>query len=88
MFSPVSSRIQTTKGSDLANFLIPSTSFGKSAGFFALTATLTTGDTEYFIDLIGWDSGWSTLPIVPVLIKYWSIPARATVLPQGTSGID
>lgn len=80
--------MQTTKGSDLASFLIPSTNLGKSAAFFGFTATLTTGDTEYFIDLIGWDSGWSTLAIVPVLIKYWSMPANATVLPHGTSGID
>ena len=27
------------------------------AGFFGLTATLTTGETEYFMDLMGWDSG-------------------------------
>jgi hypothetical protein len=53
MFSPVYSKVQTTKGSDLESFLIPSTSFGKSAAFFGLTATLTTGETEYFIDLIG-----------------------------------
>ena len=30
MCSPVSSEVTTTKGSDLANFLRPSTNFGKS----------------------------------------------------------
>ena len=58
-----------TNGSDLDNFLSPSTNLGRSAGFLGLTATLTTGETEYFIDLIGWDSGKSTDAIVPVFIK-------------------
>jgi len=52
-FSPVYSNEQITNGSDLESFFKPSTSFGKSAGFLGLTATLTTGETEYFIDLIG-----------------------------------
>lgn len=87
MFSPDSYNVQTTKGSDLANFLIPSTNLGRSAGFFGLTATLTTGETEYFMDRIECAYGWSEEAIVPVLIRYWSIPANATVFPQGTSGI-
>jgi len=41
-----------TNGSDLDNFFNPSTNLGKSYAFLGLTATLTTGDTEYFITLI------------------------------------
>lgn len=66
--SPLSSVYVWTKGSDYANLLRPSTNFGRSAGFFGLTATLTTGDTLYFIFLIGWASGWSL--IVPVFSRY------------------
>lgn len=67
--SPVdSSVVQTTNGSDFDNFLSPSTNFGKSPAFFGLTATLTTGETEYFIDLMVCASGWSDK--VPVFNKY------------------
>jgi len=54
---PLSSVIVRTKGSDLDNFFKPSTNLGKSAAFLTLTATLTTGDTEYFIDLMIQASG-------------------------------
>lgn len=57
MCYPDSSVIQRTKGSDLDNFFIPSTNFGKSEASFTLTATLTTGETEYFMDLMMWASG-------------------------------
>jgi hypothetical protein len=46
---------------------------------------LYTGETEYFIDLIGWESAIYILPKVPVFIKWSSIPMTATVFPQGTS---
>jgi len=68
MCYPDSSVKQRTKGSDFDNFFIPSTNFGKSAASLTSTATLTTGDTEYFMDLIIWASGW--VEIVPVFIKY------------------
>ncbi len=51
--SPVDSKPQTTKGSELDNFFNPVMILGKSYAFFGFTVTLTTGDTEYFIDLIG-----------------------------------
>jgi len=67
--SPVASSVwHYTNGSDFDNFFNPSTNFGKSAACFGLTATLTTAETEYFIDLIVCASGWSE--IVPVFIKY------------------
>jgi hypothetical protein len=40
------------KGSAFDIFIRPETYLGKLAGFLALTATLTTKETEYFIDLI------------------------------------
>lgn len=49
MCSPDSSVKHCTRLSDLAKFFSPYISFGKSAAFFGYTATLTTGDTEYFI---------------------------------------
>jgi len=49
---PFSSVPAITKGSDLESFFNPSTNLGKSAAFLTSTATLTTGDTEYFIDLM------------------------------------
>lgn len=67
-FYPESSIVTTTNGSDLDNFFNPSTNFGKSAGFFGVTATLTTGETEYFIVLIVW--AYSEVVMVPVLSKY------------------
>lgn len=41
-----------TNGSDLESFFKPSTSLGRSPAFLTLTATLTTGETEYFMDLM------------------------------------
>ena len=49
MCSPLSSMEHWTMGSDLASLLSPSTSFGRSDGFLASTATRTTGDTLNFI---------------------------------------
>lgn len=57
MCYPDSSVRHKTKGSDLDNFFIPSTNLGKSAAFLTSTATLTTGDTEYFMHLMMWASG-------------------------------
>ncbi len=49
----INSKIHTcTIGSDFARRLRPSTNFGKSAGFFGSTATLTTGLTLNFMTLI------------------------------------
>lgn len=52
--SPDSEVEHYTKGSDLESFFNPSTNLGKSLAFLGLTATLTTGDTEYFMFLIVW----------------------------------
>jgi hypothetical protein len=43
-------------GSVLDNFSSPFLSLGRSAGFYGFTATLNTGATEYFIDLIGYEA--------------------------------
>merc|ERR1719401_2389673 len=81
--SPLSSVVQTTSGSDLESFLRPSTSFGRSLPSFTLTATLTTGETLYFMSAMLW--AVSTVVSVPDFNKYWSMPTSATVLPHGTS---
>merc|ERR1719401_1866896 len=83
--SPLSSVVHTTSGSDLESFLRPSTSFGRSFPSFTLTATLTTGDTLYFISAMLWES--SIVVMVPDFRMYWSTPTSATVFPQGTSAI-
>merc|ERR1719387_2921066 len=70
-----------TSGSDLDRRLRPSTSLGRSFGFLGCTATRTTGDTEYFIVMIGCDSRASASAIVPALTMYWSTPTRPHVLP-------
>merc|ERR1719454_2619676 len=59
MCSPDSSIEHCTSGSDLDRRLRPSTSFGRSFGFLGETATRTTGDTEYFMVMIGCDSAAS-----------------------------
>jgi hypothetical protein len=66
---PVSSIYIFNKGSDFDKAFNPFFNFGKSAAFLHLTATLYTGETEYFIDLSGCESLISILPSVPVLIK-------------------
>mmetsp|Transcript_12584 Transcript_12584/g.27326 ORF Transcript_12584/g.27326 Transcript_12584/m.27326 type:complete len:208 (+) Transcript_12584:850-1473(+) len=83
MFSPDSSVMICTRGSDLERRLRPSTSLGRSDEFLTWTATRTTGDTEYFI----WRMLWapSKLEMVPVFRRYESTPTRAHVLPAGTS---
>jgi hypothetical protein len=58
-------------------------SFGKSVGFITSTATLTTGETEYFMTLILWAD--SDVDIVPCFDRYLSTPRRPTVFPHGTS---
>mmetsp|Transcript_36951 Transcript_36951/g.111678 ORF Transcript_36951/g.111678 Transcript_36951/m.111678 type:complete len:434 (-) Transcript_36951:107-1408(-) len=83
VFSPVSSCRHSTSWSDLASFCKPSTSFGKSKRSLTLTATFTTGETLYFMSVKLCASSRSVS--VPDFTKYWSTPARATVLPQGTS---
>merc|ERR1719502_1541584 len=80
MCSPLSSIEHCTSGSDLESRLRPSTSLGRSLGFLGVTATRTTGDTEYFIVTIGCDSDAT----VPALRMYWSTPTRAHVLPAVT----
>merc|ERR1719197_1623766 len=85
MCSPDSSIEHWTRGSDLERRLRPSTSFGKSLGFFGWTATRTTGDTEYFMVMIGCDSVASASAIVPALRMYWSMPTSAHVLPALTA---
>lgn len=57
MISPVSYSSHLSNGSDLANLVNPFCSLGRSAGFLLRTATRNTGDTEYFIYLIGYVSG-------------------------------
>lgn len=53
IFYPVlSSIVHCTKLSDFYSFFIPLISFTTSYGFLDYTATLTTGDTLYFIDFI------------------------------------
>merc|ERR1719282_662228 len=47
--SPLSSVVQTTRGSDLDNFFRPSTSLGRSFPSLGFTATFTTGETLYFM---------------------------------------
>merc|ERR1719450_83764 len=69
MCSPDSSMEHTTSGSDLERRLRPSTSLGKSFGFFGWTATRTTGDTEYFMVTIGCDSVASASAMVPDLTR-------------------
>merc|ERR1719356_1467298 len=83
--SPLSSVVQTTRGSDLESFFRPSTSFGNSFPSLTLTATFTTGDTLYFMSAMLW--AVSIVVNVPDFRMNWSIPTRATVLPQGTSAI-
>merc|ERR1719197_1341617 len=84
MCSPDSSIEQWTSGSDLDSRLRPSTSLGRSLGFLGLTATRTTGETEYFMVMIGCDSVASASATVPALRMYWSTPTRAHVLPAVT----
>merc|ERR1719231_305690 len=67
MCSPLSSIEHCTSGSDFESRLRPSTSLGRSLGFFAATATRTTGDTEYFMVMIGWHSVASASAMVPAL---------------------
>merc|ERR1719230_226577 len=83
MCSPDSSIEHCTSGSDLERRLRPSTSLGRSLGFLGVTATRTTGETEYFIVTIGCDSVASASARVPDLTMYWSTPTRAHVLPAG-----
>ncbi len=61
----------------------PAINLGKSAGFLALTATLTTGETVYFIDLIILATG--EVVIVPCFKIASSTPTKEQVLPQGIS---
>merc|ERR1719502_1193790 len=84
MCSPDSSIEHCTSGSDLDRRLSPSTSLGRSLGFLGVTATRTTGDTEYFMVTIGWHSVASASATVPALRMYWSTPTRAHVLPAVT----
>merc|ERR1719161_3369961 len=81
MCSPDSSIEQTTSGSDLERRLRPSTSLGRSLGFLGVTATRTTGETEYFMVTIGCDSVASASASVPELTMYWSMPTMPHVLP-------
>merc|ERR1719502_895684 len=85
MCSPDSSMEHCTSGSDLERRLRPSTSLGRSFGFFGETATRTTGETEYFIVTIGCDSVASASAMVPALTMYWSMPTSAHVLPEVTA---
>merc|ERR1719424_489468 len=84
MCSPDSSMEHCTRGSDLERRFRPSTSLGRSLGFLGWTATRTTGDTEYFIVMIGCDSVASASAMVPALRIYWSTPTSAHVLPAVT----
>ena len=79
----VSVLITWTKGSAFDIFNKPETNFGKSAGFLALTATLTTGDTEYFMDLMV--QAAAEVEIVPCFKIASSTPTNEQVLPHGTS---
>merc|ERR1719409_2212924 len=81
MCSPDSSIEHCTRGSDLERRLRPSTSLGRSLGFFGCTATRTTGETEYFMVTIGCDSVASASAMVPAFTMYWSMPTRPHVLP-------
>merc|ERR1719502_2638283 len=84
MCSPDSSIEHCTSGSDLESRLRPSTSLGKSLGFLGVTATRTTGETEYFMVTMGCDSVASASATVPALRMYWSTPTSAHVLPAVT----
>merc|ERR1719502_110988 len=88
MCSPDSSIEHCTSGSDFARRLRPSTSLGRSFGFFGPTATRTTGETEYFIVTIGCDSVASASAMVPCFTRYWSMPTSAQVLPHVTDSTD
>merc|ERR1719364_490560 len=79
MCSPLSSIEHCTSGSDLERRLRPSTSLGRSLGFLGVTATRTTGETEYFMVTIGCDSVASASAMVPALTMYWSMPTCALV---------
>merc|ERR1719310_1373273 len=85
MCSPDSSMEHCTSGSDLERRLRPSTSLGRSFGFLGCTATRTTGETEYFMVTIGCESMLSASAMVPALIRYWSMPTSAHVLPAETA---
>merc|ERR1719163_1294251 len=85
MCSPLSSIEHCKSGSDLDKRLRPSTSLGRSLGFLGCTATRTTGDTEYFMVMIGCDSDASASARVPALRMYWSMPTSAHVLPALTA---
>lgn len=61
------------------NESLPSTNFGRSAGFFGSTATRTTGDTENFMTFMLCAS--LNVVMVPVLTKNWSTPTRPQILP-------
>merc|ERR1719409_1984112 len=85
MCSPDSSMEHCTSRSDLDRRLRPSTSLGRSLGFLGVTATRTTGETEYFMVMIGCDSVASASAMVPCLTRYWSMPTSAHVLPEVTA---
>merc|ERR1719421_14435 len=70
MCSPDSSMEHCTSGSDLERRLRPSTSLGRSLGFLGVTATRTTGDTEYFMVTMGWHSIASASAMVPCFTRY------------------
>merc|ERR1719316_2426605 len=76
MCSPLSSIEHCTSGSDLESRFRPSTSLGRSLGFLGCTATRTTGETEYFMVMMGCDSVASASAMVPALTMYWSMPTR------------
>merc|ERR1719424_299770 len=71
MCSPDSSMEHCTSGSGL----------GRSLGCLAATATRTTGETEYFMVMIGCASVASASARVPDLTMYWSMPTTPHVLP-------
>merc|ERR1719408_1015869 len=85
MCSPDSSIEHCTSGSDLERRLRPSTSLGRSLGFLGVTATRTTGETEYFMVTMGWASVASASATVPALRMYWSTPTKPQVLPAVTA---
>merc|ERR1711915_960773 len=74
--SPLSSVVHTTSGSDLESFFKPSTSFGSSLPSLTLTATMTTGDTLYFMSAML--CAVSKVVSVPDFRMYWSTPTNAT----------
>ena len=84
MCSPDSSIEHCTSGSDLERRLRPSTSLGRSLGFLRLHGDAHDGRHRVLHRDDRVRLGPSASASVPALIRYWSMPTMAHVLPHVT----